>query len=170
MSLPFGMNYNKEQLHGRPPASPGWYVLQIKNFKPKTAGENKDSVSLNIEMMIVGSGDQEGKRVFLTGNSKAPWILFDFVHSTALEMEEIQDGNQGTEAASYTIPGVFENADKFPDDPTQWKYLGPLANKTLEAELAITEYQGRQRNEIRQFRCAVPNCTEKHSTNLLGGK
>jgi len=103
-------------------------------------------------------------------NSKAGWILNDFVHAMGLRMEEIQDGNQGTEAASYTIPGVFENADKFPDDPSQWKYLGPLVNKTLECELAITEYQGRQRNEIRQFRCAVPDCSDKHSTNLISSK
>jgi len=168
--MPFGMNFNREQLHGKPPAPPGWYVLQIKNFKPKVAGDNKDSVSLNAELAIVGSGEQDGKRVFCSLNSKAGWILFDFVHGTGLDMEEVQDGNQGTEAASFTIPGVFENADKFPDDPTQWKYLGPLTNKTLEAELAITEYQGRQRNEVRQFRCAVQNCTEKHTTNLLSGK
>ena len=165
--MPFSMKFNKEQLQGRPPAPPGWYTIQFKHFKPAVAGDQKDSVSLNPEFSIVGNGSEEGKKVFASLNSKAGWILFDFVHAFGLPMEEIQDGNQGTEAASYTIPGVFENADKFPDDPKQWKYLGPLANKVIEVELAITEYQGRQRNEIRQFRCAVPDCHEKHSTNLI---
>ena len=109
------------------------------------------------------------RRVFASLNSKAGFIIFDFVHGLGLEMEEIQDENAGTEKASLTIPGVFDGQDAHPDDPTQWKYQGPMLNRTMEAELAETEYQGKKRNEVRQYKCAVTGCTAKHSTNLIKG-
>lgn len=164
--MAFQMNYSKEELSGKPPVPSGMYTLQLKGFKPKAA-KNGESVSLNAEFSIIGHSEYEGRRVFAGLNSKAPWQLIDFVHSTGLAMEEVQDGNQGTEAASYTIPGIFENADKFPEDPSQWKYLGPLTNKTFQAELGETEYQGKKRNEVNQYICAIPGCAEKHSTKLI---
>ena len=100
-------------------------------------------------------------------NSKAGFILFDFVHAAGLQMDEIQDEFAGTEKAKLTIPGIFDGADANPDDPSKWSYQGPLLNRTMEVELAETEYQGKKRNEVRQFYCAVPGCTEKHSTNLI---
>jgi len=163
----FQMNFSKEQISGKPPVPSGPYTLQFKGFKPKTAGKEKDSVSLNAEFAIVGHSEHEGRRVFAGLNSKAAWQIVDFVHACGLTMEEVQDGNQGTEAAQFTIPGVFEGADKHPTDPEQWKYLGPLTNKTFQVELGETEYQGKKRNEVRQYFCAVPGCQEKHSTNLL---
>jgi len=165
--MAFQMNYSKEEISGKPPVPSGWYTLQVKAFKPKVAGKEKDSIQLNCETAIIGHAEHEGRKIFLGLNSKAPWIITDFVHACGLQMEEIQDGNQGTEAAQFTFPGVFENSDKFPDDPAQWKYLGPLTNKTFQAELGETEFQGRKRNEVRQYKCAVPNCIDKHSTNLL---
>lgn len=168
--MAFKMNFNREDLSGKPPVPPGWYNLQVKNFKPKIAGEQKDSLSFNGEFSIVGNGEYEGRKVFNTLNTKGGWIINDFVHGCGLRMEVEQDANTGTEAETLTFPGAWEGSDKFPDDPTHWKYVGPLTNKVFEAELAITEYQGRQKNEIRQFRCAVPGCTEKHSTNLISGK
>lgn len=165
----FSMNFNKEQLSGsKPPLPDGWYTLQLKGFAPKLAGANKDSVSLNPEIVTIGNPnpDLNDRRVFENLNSKAGWIIQDFVHACGLQMEEVQDGNQGTEAASYTLPGVFDGSDKFPEDPAQWKYLGPLTNKTFEAEIFTSEYNGKKSNKIRQYKCAVPGCTQKHSTNL----
>jgi hypothetical protein len=166
--MAFSMGYSKEELSGKPPAPAGKYTLQVKKFKPK-ASKAGDSFSMNAEMEIIGNAEQEGKRVFASLNSKAGFIIVDFVHACGLQMEEVQDGNQGTDAAVYTIPGVWEDADKFPEDPSQWKYLGPLTNKTLEVELAETEYNGKKRNEVRQFFCSVPACPDKHSTNLIKG-
>lgn len=166
----FKMGYNKEDISGKPPVPPGWYTLQVKTFKPKIVGEHKDSINLNAEFAIVGNAEYDGRKVFSGLNTKAGWITNDFVHACGLKLEVVQDENAGTEAETYALPGAWENQDKFPEDPSQWKYLGPLTNKTFEAELAITEFQGRSRNEIRQFRCAVPDCQDKHSTNLISGK
>jgi hypothetical protein len=110
-------------------------------------------------------------------NTKMAWMWQDFVHAFGLPMEEIQNENAGTDKADYTIPGVFENADTQPDDPSTWKYLGPLTNKTCEVELAeipastdpVSGKQYRAKNEVRQFKCAITDCPEKHATNLIKG-
>lgn len=163
----FQMSYTKEELNGPPPVPAGWYTIQLKNFRPKVAGANKDSASLNAELEIISNPEYEKRKVWASLNSKAPWILFDFVHACGLEMEVVNDQYAGTEKESQTLPGVFEGSNAHPDEPEKWKYQGPLTNKTLEVELAETEYQGKKRNEIRQFKCAVQGCTEKHSTNLI---
>lgn len=166
--MPFQMGFSKEELGGAPPVPSGWYTLQIKGFRPR-ASKAGDSLNLNAELAIINHSEYEARRVFVGLNTKMAFMWPDFVHSTGLTMEEVQDENAGTEKASYTIPGVFENSDTSPDDPTQWKYAGPLLNKTLEAELAEIPAQDghKAKNEIRQFKCAVPECTEKHSTNLI---
>ena|SRR5215472_14259769 len=169
--MAFKMGYNKEDVSGKPPAPPGWYTLQFKQFKPKIAGVNKDGVMLNAECIIIGNGDQEGKRVFIGLSNKAGWVIYAFVHACGLPMTVIEDGNQGTEAEETALPGTWEHVDQFPDDPSKWgKYVGPLTNKTFEAELAITSYQGRDKNEVRQFRCALADCSDKHPTNLISEK
>lgn len=164
--MAFQMSYQKDELTGAPPVPSGWYTVQLKEFRPR-ASKDGQSVSLNAELAIVSPTEYEKRRVFASLNSKAGFIIFDFVHGTGMPMEEVQDEFAGTEKANLTIPGIFDGQDQFPDDPTQWKYVGPLQNKTLEVELAETEYQGKKRNEVRQFKCAVPDCTEKHSTNLI---
>ena len=164
--MPFQMGFTKEELTGAAPVPAGWYVLQFKQFKPKKSKDG-ESVSLNAELAIVSPVEYENRRVFVGMNTKMAWMWSDLVHAAGLPMEEIQDENAGTEKASYTIPGVFENSDTAPEAPETWKYLGPLTNKTLEAELCETEYNGKKKNEVRQFKCAVAGCTDKHSTNLI---
>lgn len=165
--MAFQMSYSKEELSGAPPVPAGKYTLQFKGFRPKTA-KNGDSVNLNGEFSVIGVPEFENRKVFANFNNKAGFILVDFTHACGLKMEEAQDEFAGTEKANHTLPGVFENMDTYPDDPTQWKYQGPLLNKTLEVELAETDKpNGGKKNEIRQFYCAVPGCTDKHSTNLI---
>jgi hypothetical protein len=167
--MAFKMNFNKDDISGKPPVPPGWYTLQFKQFKPKVAGEKKDGFMLNAECAVVGNQEHEGRKVFIGLSNKAGWVLNAFCHGCGVPMEVIQDGNQGTEAEETCLPGTFEFIEKFPDDPSQWgKYVGPLTNKTLEAELFIDNYQGRESNKVRQFRCAVPGCQEKHPTNMSG--
>ena len=166
--MAFQMSYQKEELTGAPPVPSGWYTLQLKAFRPR-ASKDGQSVSLNAELSIVNPVEYENRRVFASLNSKAGFIIFDFVHAAGMDMEEVQDENAGTEKAALTIPGVFEGQSANPDDPTQWKYQGPLLNRTMEVELTETEYQGKKRNEIRQYKCAVTGCTAKHSTNLIKG-
>jgi len=168
--MAFQLAFNKTELEGAPPVPNGWYTLQIKNFRPRAA-KDMESVFLNAELAIVGHDLYENRRVFVGLNTKMAWMWPDFVHSTGLPMEVVQDGFEGTERESFTIPGVFEGADTSPENPSQWKYLGPLLNKTLEAELAVIPAKDgfKAKNEVRQFKCTVPGCTMKHSTNLIRG-
>jgi hypothetical protein len=175
----FKMGYNKEDLNGAPPVPAGWYLLRFEGFSPKASklkdGETEpSSFNYRPSFTIVSSIDNpadtsiEGRKINPLMNSNFAPAIADFVHSTGMPLEEVQDENAGTEAASFTLPGVFEDIDKFPSEPEKWgKYLGPLTNKTFEAEVAITSYNNKDRNEIRQFKCAVPGCTENHRTNLI---
>jgi hypothetical protein len=174
--MAFQLAFNKEELSGKPPVPAGWYTLQIKGFKPKAAKPNTSkgetestSVSLNAELEIINNPDHAGRRVFVGLNTKMAFMWADFVHATGLQMEEVQDEFAGTEKANFTLPGAWENMDTNPTDPSTWKYQGPLLNKTMEAEVADIPAQGayKAKNEIRQFKCAVPGCVDKHSTNLI---
>ncbi|SRR6266567_172523 len=172
--MAFQMNFSKEELSGKPPLPAGWYTVQLKSFKPKAAkpknGETESgSLSLNAELAVINHPEHDGRRVFAGLNTKMAFMWPDFVHATGLQMEEVANADAGTEKASYTIPGVFENADTDPEHPENWKYLGPLLNKTMEVELAEIPASGgfKAKNEVRQYKCAVPGCTEKHSTNLI---
>lgn len=172
--MAFQMDYAKDELSGAPPLPAGPYTLQFKGFKPKAAKPKppstvSESVNLNPELVVIGHPEYDGRRVFAGLNSKAGFIIEDFVHACGIPMEVVQDENAGTEKERHTIPGVFDGRDTHPDEPDQWKYLGPLLNKTLQVELAEIPAQNgfKAKNEVRQYICAVPGCTEKHSTNLI---
>lgn len=166
--MAFQMGFDKVELSGAPPVPAGWYTVQIKNFKPRAA-KNKESVSFNAELAIIGHAEYDGRRVFVGLNTKMAFMWPDFVHAAGLPMEVVIDGNEGTEKEKFTLPGVWDGYDEHPEDPSQWKYLGPLLNRTMEVELAeipaTAEYKAK--NEVRQFKCVLPDCTDKHSTNLI---
>jgi hypothetical protein len=170
------MGFDRTELSGAPPIPAGWYTAQIKNFKPRAAA-NKESISFNCELAIIGNPEYEGRRFFVGLNTKMAWMWTDFVHATGMEMEIIQNELTCTEKEQFNLPGVWEGSDQYPDDPSQWKYQGPLLNKTMDVELAeipagTDPKSGRAfkaKNEVRQFKCAVTGCTEKHSTNLIKG-
>ena len=166
--MAFSMNWSNEELKGQPPVPAGTYTLQFNTFRPK-ASKDGGSVNLNAEFTIIGNPEYENRKVFASLNSKAGFIITDFVHSAGLPMEVVQDEFVGTAKQNYTIPGAFPEMETSPEDPAQWKYVGPLTNATLSVELAITSYQGKERNEIRQFLCGINGCTERHSTNLIRG-
>jgi hypothetical protein len=173
----FKMSFNNEELAGKPPVPCGWYKLQIVNFRPKAAnlkpGETEpSSVSLNAELKIIDHPEHADRRVFVGLNTKMAFMWADFVHATGMEMEVVQDEFTGTEKQNYALPGFFENSDTNPSDPSVWKYVGPLLNATMEVELAEIPAEGnyRAKNEVRQFKCAVQGCTQKHSTNLISTK
>ena len=172
--MAFDMNFNKEQLSGAPPLPAGTYSLQFKGFKQKAAkikdGQSEsESLNLNPELVVIGNAEYDGRKVFASLNTKAPWIIRDFCHALGVPMEEVQDQFAGTEKANYTIPGIFEGSDDPSKKPEDWKYQGPLLNKTMQVELAFIPAQGgyKEKNEVRQYICAIDGCQEKHSTNLI---
>jgi hypothetical protein len=165
--MPFNMGFSHESLSGKPPVPAGWYKLRLIKFKP-AASKGKDSINLNPELEVIDNLEHDGRKVFETLNTKGAWVIQDLVHACGMQMVEIQDGNQGTEAASYTMPGIWDKSDQFPEEPEKWEYQGPLTNAVFEAELYLHEYNGKKSNKVKQFKCAIPGCTERHSTNLSG--
>jgi hypothetical protein len=167
---PFMMGFSKGDLSGGGVIPDGWYYLQFTGFKPAYS-KDKGSVHFKPEFEVVQHAELNGRRVWPSVNSKAGWIVTDFSHAFGQELVEIDNENKGTDQANLTIPGVFEGYDENPGNPDVWKYHGPFTNGVIYAEVA-TEIQqnGKPRNEIRQYKCAILGCEVRHSTNLLRKK
>jgi hypothetical protein len=163
--MAFAMNFGRESLSGKPPVPAGRYRLRLNGFKQELS-KGKDSINLNPQFEVIDNPEHNGRKIFESLNTKGAWVIQDMVHATGNQMVEVQDGNQGTEAANFTPPGIWLHSDENPDDPTKWEYAGPLMNATLEVEVYESEYNGRKSNKIRQYFCTIPGCVEKHSTNL----
>lgn len=173
----FTMNFSKEQIAGKPPVPDGQYDVLLSGFKPgwsrQKPGQSVDdwkqnrSLNLNPQLEVTGNADHDQRKVFENLNMSAAWILNDFLHCFGQKMEEVQDGNQGTEAASFSFPGIFDGSEQFPEEPEKWTYLGPLTNQVGRVELTTQDFNGKKSNKVRQWICRVPGCTDKHSTNLI---
>jgi hypothetical protein len=174
--MAFKMGMSKEVLSGPKHVPNGLYELQVTGFRPKVA-KSGESLNYNAEFTITGNPLYENRKVFHPLNTSFAVAIRDFVHACGLPLETITvptsaDADQHEE---QVLPGTFENADTNPDDPTKWgKYIGPLTNKIFKAELVTTTYQGKDKNEVRCFFCALPNCSTlepdlKHSQNLIKG-
>ena len=167
--MAFKMGMTKEDLSGPPPVPPGIYEHQLAGFRPKIA-KSGESLNYNAEFTITGNPAYENRKVFHPLNTSFAVAVRDFIHACGIDMEKITvlttaDTPQHDE---FVLPGTFENADTNPDDPSKWgKYLGPLTNKIFKAELAITEYQGKSKNEVRAFFCAFPDPTITFSINYF---
>lgn len=153
------MNFKPESFNQGEPAPEGWYKLLFGGFKQEFT-RAKDGINLQPILTIVQNIEHEGKRVFSGIGTKFTPGIKDFVHSCALQLEAIP-GSVDTK-----IPGIFKGEAENPDDPSKWEYHGPLMNHILEAEVCIKEYNGKKSNRVKQYKCAVPGCTERHITNL----
>lgn len=168
--MAFKMGMTKENLSGPAPAPNGIYKLRVTGFRPAIA-KSGTSLNYNAEFTLVENPEYENRKVFHPLNTAFAIAIWDFVHACGEEMEEQVDPDTGE--PMFVLPGTFEGLKDNPDDPSKWgKYIGPLTNKVFEAELANTEYQGKKKNEVRAFFCAVPNCSTKHpdvnhSKNLI---
>jgi len=172
--MPYTVGASRQQLSGPPPVPNNIYTLQLTGFRPKLSKAG-DSLNYNAEFTIVNDPVFEGRKVFAPLNTKFFTAIRDFVHATGNECEvaKVINPETGAEEEQYTLPGLFEGADKAPEEPEKWgKYLGPLKDATFKAELVTTEYQGKKKNEIRCYFCTLPGCAEdnpdlQHSKNLI---
>ena len=146
-----GFKFNKEELSGPKPVPPGLYTVKFEQFRPKKSKDGA-SINFNAEVSIVG-GEYDGKRIFAGLNTKIPSWIQDFFHSFGVPMED-QNGEEPS------IPGIFDvdKATFNAEDPTTWKYAGPIVGKTAQWEIDVKTYQGRDSNEPRQFICAIKDC------------
>lgn len=153
--MAFKMGFSKDELKGQEPVPSGVYTVQFVGFRPKLA-KSKDSINLNAEVKIIGHPDYENRRIFAGLNTKiAAWIQ-DFVLSFGIEMEDMAGDNP-------RIPGEFDgDRAKFKeDDPTTWKYEGPLTGRTAQWEVGVKEYEGKLSNVPRMFIPAIPDLATK---------
>lgn len=155
------MKLNPDKLKGMTPL-PGDQIYDLKflGFKPKKT-KSGNGICFNAEFEVVGNPNYTNRRVFAPLFDGNAWIIQDFVHGLGLPLEKV--GND------ISIPGSFNGPE---DKPEEWKYTGPLVGRTCKAMLAVTSYNGKERNEIKQYVCAVPDCPTKfpeirHSTNLI---
>jgi len=161
---------SKESLEGFKPVPNGVYEVQLLGFEPKWS-KDKTSINLNPIMKIINNPQYNGQRVFWNANTKASFLWHDFAHCFGLPVEFHKTGENGAEEAH--LPGG-PNAWSGPDDdPTKFKYTGPLLNKVGKVELIAKHEAGQKpRNEIKQFICKIDGCSTKypdvvHQTNLI---
>ena len=153
------MSFKAESFSQGDPVPEGWYKLQFGGFHPEFT-KAKDCINLQPVLTIVQHAEFDGRRVFSGIGTKFTPGIQDLVHACGLKLEEIP-GTTDTK-----IPGIFKGENEFPDDPKQWQYLGPLTNKIFEAEVCIKEYNGKKSNRVKQYKCLIPGCQERHITNL----
>lgn len=159
------MGFSQEAVKAPEPVNEDLYTLRIEGFKPELSSK-KTSINYNPLLKIVHGkntgGEFSGKVIFENLNSGAPWIIQDFVHAAGLELDKLDDGQ-------LTMPGGFEGSDQ--NDPTTWKYVGPLVGKTIEVYVIKSEYNNKPNNKIKYYVCKIQDCNTKfpsisHSTNL----
>jgi hypothetical protein len=162
------MGVDPEQLKAPQPQPAGWYKLKFVGFKPTAGKKDPNSVNYNgtFEVLNPATPSPTGQpvRMYATMSNKMPRHINDIVHGLGFSLEP--DGE---------LPGQWIADPAAPDDVTKMQYKGPLLGKTMEAELAETEYNGNKRNELRQVRCNVPGCAQKHpdirhQTDMIGKK
>lgn len=127
-------------------------------FKPKKS-KNGDSINLNPDLTIIGDAHDNGKKVFYNLNFQpSTWFMVqNFLHMFGIKEES--DGNGG-----WQIPGDWTQPT---EDPSTWKYSGPLQGKTGKLELVKRTFNGQEQFTVKQMLCALPGCTEKHKDNLV---
>lgn len=152
--MPFKLEYSKEELSGPKPVPPGLYVVQFDNFAPAWS-KDKLSYNLNLNTRIISDNpDWNDKKVRATLNSKIPGWIQDCIHSFGVEMAN-QDGDRPSFPGTFEAdPSIFKE-----NDPSTWRYAGPLVGKTAHWELSVRQYQGRDVQEVRRFMCSVNDCT-----------
>jgi hypothetical protein len=180
--MSFKFKVDNEKLQGIEPVPQGIYKLRLVGFnpkhaKPKQGSDISESVNFNPEFEIVAPGtkyDGRSLKYAFSANTKIPNWIQDMVHGLGMEMEGYDPNNPESEAS---IPGIWDaDAAKFNrQDASTWTYQGPLLNKECNAELYITEYNGRKNNSILRFICAVPKCNERfpkiqHSDKMVFSK
>jgi|SRR5215831_5433202 len=179
------MGVNPEQTKAPKPVPGGWYKLRVKAL---TANKSKSGKGINyqaITEVTESTAENNGSTVFVRINNgfKQAMTANDFTHSTGLLLEKdgsfpgdwvLKDGVKGPDAnGNYT-----DKEGKALDELSAFdgaQYKGPILGKVLEAELAVDNYDGQDRNEVKQFRCKINNCAQqfpdiRHQTDIRGKK
>lgn len=169
--MAFTMKFDNSKLKGIEPVPANVYRVRFDGFKPKFAKLKEgqtvpSSINLNGEVTIIDNPEFENRKLFVSLNDSIPSFIQDFCHSFGVPFTIDADGDP-------SFPGIFD-ADPStynPNDPTTWKYAGPLVGQTASWEVGVGEYQGRPNQSIRRFVCSIPGCAEtypevRHSNDM----
>lgn len=152
----------------KPVAGNQWYRLKLKEIKASYGNKGQDKSTVNLkptfEVTESAKSDDNGTKVFFVLAQKFPRAWVDFIHAFGLELTPTGD-----------IPGDWIPDPKDPENVEKMQYKGVLLGRTVDAELIVDSYEGNENNKIKQFRCKIENCAQKHPdikhmTNLVGNK
>jgi hypothetical protein len=163
------MSVNQETLEAPKPVTGGWYDLRLKGMTIK-----KSPKGHNIEAYLTTTNqptDTNDKFVLFRMNN-------GFMQGPA--MQEMSHGlgfPMDIDAAGQaSFPGDFIPKDQAkPEDWDGAQYQGPLLGKVGSAELVVENYQGNEKNVVKQWKCKVDQCATRfpkirHQTDLIGKK
>lgn len=147
---------DKKSLEGPSKIPSGIHTVRFDGFEPENSKKG-GSVNLNPVMKIINNPDLHDRRAYDNVNANAGWIIQDMCHAFGQTLA-------GTD--EDLMPGSFEPADE--QDPTKWRYSGPLLGQTGQIELAeVTGNNGKTYVNVKRYLCRVPGCQKRHSENLL---
>lgn len=161
------MGVNPEQTKAPKPVPGGWYELRVKGLVCKLSSSKKGynyMAYLNVVNNKAELNDSFVQFMMNNGFSQAMQVN-DFVHGLGFELE-----------ADGSFPGEWTLKDPTkPDDFDNAQYSGPLLGKVLNAELITENWDGIDRNKVKQIRCKVQDCAIRfpdirHLTDLIGKK
>jgi hypothetical protein len=160
------MGVNPEDTKLAKPVPADWYELRLKGLKCQKSPKGYNYVAyLNV---VNNKSEYNDAFVMFRMNNgfMQAKAANDFCHGLGFPLE--QDGS---------FPGDWKLKDPSkPDEEFDGaEYTGVLLGKTLRAELFVDNYEGIDRNAVRQIACKVPNCSTqfpdiRHMTDLVGKK
>lgn len=160
------MGVNPEQTKAEKPV-PGnqWYDLRVKSLTCKKSPKGYNYVA--ILTVTNNKPEYNDKTVFFQINNgfNQAKMANDFVHGMKLLLE--QDGS---------FPGDWKLKDASkPQEFDGAEYSGPMLGRVVHAELVTEDYQGVERNYVKQIQCQIEGCATKfpdirHLTDFRGKK
>jgi hypothetical protein len=166
------MGVNPEQTKAAKPVPAGWYELRVKAGVVKMSKSGKGYNYEFYTEVVNNKAELNGSFVPMRANNgfNQAKVVNDFAHACGFELEK--DGS---------IPGDWKLKDPAKkladgsDDFNNAQYSGPLLGKVFRAELAVGNWDGEDRNEVKQMQCKIQDCVTKnpeikHLTDIRGKK
>jgi hypothetical protein len=161
------MGVNPEQLKAPKPVPAGWYDLRLTGLSCKQSKSKAGYNYVALFKVVNSQAEFNDTTIFYQMNNgySQGEAAQDMAHGLGFAME-----------ADGSFPGDWslKNANK-PEEFDGAQYSGVLLGKTANVELAVGSWDGRERNEVKQFKCKIDQCATRfpdirHKTDLRGKK
>lgn len=178
------MGVNPEETKAEKPVPAGWYEVRVKSIVCKKSSSGKGCNYEFYTNVVNNTADANDKFVMVRANNgfNQAKVANDITHGCGFVLEadgsfpgdwDLKDG------ITADASGVYHTKDgKEIDALTAFdgaQYRGPLLGKNMHVELAVGNWDGQDRNEVKQIRCKVDGCSQKfpeirHLTDIRGKK